>query len=401
MQFTERSPLVLGLVSLALIGFVTVIALGVQRSDFGPGYEVTAEFADGSGLRAGDAVLVGGVRVGQVLGLEIVDDHVQARLQIEGGELSRDTRAEIILRTLVGRRAVQLESGGDFSRTLDDGDVIPGERTTELIDLPEFGDVSEELLSEVDSEALNTFLRSLTDVTDDQREEVALLIEGGTRLTEVINSQEEELRRLLRALRAVSRTLADTDQDLVGVIDDVGLVLDRLLDRRDDVRRLLRETNVTSATAADLVADTRAEIDKILTELHADVEVVSRYQVTLAEALAYAPEGVGGFADITYSGDHRVPYGKVLVTSLGPAGVDVLLGCGGLVDQQLDQLLGPDPQPCEEQNNRRFPRREPGEQPNVGDQLPTPPASRAAQRHDLGELGRRLLPPDTSPEEGS
>lgn len=397
MQFSERSPLVLGLIAVGFLALATVVALGLQRSDFGPGYELTAQFADASGLRPGDAVLVGGVRVGQVLKLDIVDDHVAAQLQIEDAELSADTRAEIILRTLVGRRAVRLDSGGDFSRVLADGDVIPTERTTELIDVPEFGDVSEELLSEVDSEALDTFLGSLTDVTRDQREEVATLIEGGTRLTRVINTQEEELRRLLRALRAVSETLADTDQDLVAVIDDFGVVLDRLLDRREDVRRLLRETNTTSATAADLVADTRSELDAVLTELHADVEILSRYQVTIAETLAYAPESIGGFADITFSGDQPVPYGKVFVTSLGPAGVDVLVGCGGLVDQQLDQLLGPDPRPCEEQNNRRFPRSESGEQRNVGEQLPTAQRS-GALRHDLGELGRRLLPPGALPE---
>lgn len=395
MRFTERSPLLLGLVAVALIAVVTLLALTVQRADFGPGYELTVQFADASGLRAGDSVLVGGVRVGQVVALDIVGDHVDARLQVEGTELSADARAEIVLRTLVGRRAVQLDTGGDFSELLSDGDVIPVGRTSVLIDVPEFGDVSEELLDEVDAQALDTFFRSLTAVTRDQHDELALLVEGGTRLTGVINDQEEQLRRLLRALRAVSATLADSDDDLVAVIDDVGLVLDRVAERRDDVRRLLRETNATSGTAADLVADTRGELDRILTELHADVEILSRHQLHLAEALAYAPEGVGGFADITYAGQQPVPYGKVFVTSLGPAGVDVLVGCGGLIDQQLDLLLGPDPRPCEEQTNRKFPRRDPGEQPTPADGLASSAPS-TTQRHSLDVLARRMLPPRTA-----
>lgn len=403
MQFNERNPLPIGLLALAVIAAVTVFALSVQRTDFSGGYEVVAEFADAGGLREGDDVFVAGVRVGEVLGLAIVDDRVEARLQIEGVELPATTRAEVRLRTLVGRRGVELATGRDFGVLLDDGDVIPAARTSVATDLPEFGDVSEDLLSEVDSDALNTLFRSVTDVTRDQREEIALLIEGGTRLTGVINEQEAEIRRLLRALRGVSETLAATDQDLVAVIDDVGFVLDSLAARREDVRRLLRETNATSATAADLVADTRAQLDRILDEVHADVEVLSRHQVALAEALAYAPEGVGGFADITFSGNRPVPYGKVFVTSLGPAGVDVLFGCGGVFDQQLDMLLGPDPRPCEEQTNRRFPRRESDQQPTPLDQLPGGPALPQGptggddERHTIDELGRRLLPEEAAP----
>lgn len=400
MRFVERSPLLLGLVAVALLAGVTVVALTLQRGDLGRGYTVTAEFADANGLRAGDSVLVAGVRAGAVEELRIDGDRVVAELRIEEVELPATTRAEIKLRTLVGRRAVALTTGNDFSQLLADGDVIPLARTRVAIDIPEFGDVSEELLSDVDSEALNTLLRSITEVTRDQRDEVASLIQGGTRLTRVVNEQEEQIRRLLRALRGVSETLAASDADLVAVIDDFGQVLDSLATRREDVRRLLRETNETSATAADLVADTRTQLDRILAELHADLEVVSRHQVALAEALAYAPAAVGGFAEISYSGERQVPYSKVFVTSLGPAGVDVLFGCGGVLDQALDPLLGPDPRPCEEQTNRRFPRRDPDEQPTPLDGLPGGTAGSAAsvqERHGLDAVARRLLPVEVSP----
>lgn len=403
MQLSERSPRLLGLVAVGLMAVATVVALTVQRADLGGGYALTAEFTDAGGLRAGDDVFVAGVRVGEVTSLAIDGDHVVARMVIQGTELPATTRAAVKLRTLVGRRAVELDTGDDFSQLLRDGDTIPRSRTSVAIDVPEFGDVSEELLSEVDSEALDTLLASLSDVTADQREEVALLVEGGTQLAGVITEQEEELRRLLRALRSVSETLADSDDDLVAVIDGFGTVLDSLAQRREDVRRLLRETNATSGTAADLVADTRGQLDRVLDELHADLEIVNRHQVALAEALAYAPEGVGGFAEITRAGDVPTPYGKVFVTGLGAAGVDVLFGCGGAADQLFDELLGPDPRPCEEQTNRRFPRRDPGEQPTPLDQLAPPHADGAPapggvagpgaeQRLGLDAVARRLLP---------
>jgi hypothetical protein len=95
-----------------------------------------------------------------------------------------------------------------------------------------------------------------------------------------------------------------------------------------------------------------------------------------------------------------VPWGDVFVTSAGAAGVDVLLGCGGLLDQQLDIILGPDPRSCDEQENRTFPDDiEPGEPP----QGPTPPEVPllpelpapllgAEVRHPLSHVARTLLP---------
>src|SRR5690606_33716100 len=50
-----------------------------------------------------------------------------------------------------------------------------------------------------------------------------------------------------------------------------------------------------------------------------------------------------------------VGWGHVFVTALGPVGVDVLAGCGGLLDQQLNLLLGPDPRACEDLENTTFP----------------------------------------------
>lgn len=403
MRLSERSPRLLGVVAVVLMAAVTVFGLTVQRADLGGGYTLVAEFADAGGLRAGDDVFVAGVRVGEVRELAIDGARVVARMTIDGTELPAATRAAVKLRTLVGRRAVELDTGDDFSRLLTDGDTIPLARTSVAIDVPEFGEVSEQLLSDVDAEALDTLFSSLSDVTADQREEVALLVEGGTRLAGVITQQEEELRRLLRALRAVSATLADSDDDLVAVIDDFGTVLDSLAQRREDVRRLLRETNTTSGAAADLVAGTREQVDRVLDELHADLEVVNRHQVALAEALAYAPEGVGGFAEITRSGPDPTPYGKVFVTGLGAVGVDVLFGCGGLADQLFDEVLGPDPRPCEEQTNRRFPRQEPGEQPTPLDQLdeasgaPAPTATTGDRRLGLDSVARRLLPAGGTP----
>ena len=78
-----------------------------------------------------------------------------------------------MLRTLVGTRAIRIDTGDDFSLLLEDGDTVPISQTRIAIDVPAFAEDAESLLSEIDSDVLNTFLASLTELTRDQREEVA------------------------------------------------------------------------------------------------------------------------------------------------------------------------------------------------------------------------------------
>jgi phospholipid/cholesterol/gamma-HCH transport system substrate-binding protein len=347
----DRNQIPIGVVAVVLMALGTLGTLATQNGLFRRGYTITAEFRDAAGLAVGDQVLIAGIAAGKVTGLALDGDHVDATLQVNNHELPTGTRAEIVLRTLVGRRSVEMIPEGDWSRPMREGDVIPVTRTGLPTDVPEFGDVTEELLTGLDAEALDTFVGSVTDVARDQREELETLIVQGTRLTDIVNSQEEDILRLLERLRIVSGALADRDREIVRIIDDFGLVVDRLADRREEVRRLLTETNRTSKVAADLVGDKRAEIDTILSEIHADTRIISAHQLDLAEALAYAGDAIGGFSSIHFAGTEKVPWGQVLVTSAGPAGNDVLLGCSGLLDRQLDLVFGPDPRSCHEQEN--------------------------------------------------
>lgn len=355
MRLIERSPVVIGAVTLAVIAAVTAAALAVERGMLVGGYHLTAEFAHADGLAAGDPVLISGVRVGEVESLAIAGDHVEATLRIEGSELGADATGQIAVRSLVGNRAVELDAGSDFDDPLTHGDTIPLARTRQPRDLAELGDASQQLLSQVDSRALNRLVVALDDVVAGQRQELSALIDGGTDLSRTVNDQQAQIRSLLQRLSDLGETLNQRDDELVAIIDDVDAALARLNARREDLRALVRETRATAGQAADLVAAERSQLDAILTDLHDITDVLAQHQMDLAEGLAYAGSSLQGFASVNQAGDEYVPWGSVLVQSAGPVGVDVLLSCGGVLDQQLTQLLGPDPRSCAEQADQSMP----------------------------------------------
>ena len=371
MSFIERNPVIIGLVAVIVTAVITIGGLSIQGSDLRGGYTLTAQFEDASGLRPGDDVFVAGVRAGSVQAVDIVEDHVEAVLTVNGHELPNETRAKIVVRTLTGTRGVELAAQGPYDNLLKDGDVIPIERTDLPIDAPEFGDVSEELLSETDAEALNELLVSLTDVTRGQREEIATLINGGNRVTKVINEQERDIQSLLNSLSEVSAVLNTQSSEIITIIDDFGSTLRTLRARRAELQRFFRQTNTTADTAADLVGRERRELDRILEDVHEVTAVLNENQMYLAEGLAYVGDSITGFSSVAYAQGKPVAWGHIFVQSAGPIGLDILAGCGGLVDQQLDQILGPDPRSCEEQANDTFPKDEEDQADNDEDGPPT------------------------------
>ena len=398
-QFIERSGVVIGVVAAILIAVTLVASLMVTREDLTGGYTIKAHFSDANGLRTGDVAVVAGLPAGKVLGLSIPEgeDYVEAVIQMDGGiQLPASTRATITLRTLVGKRAVSLDTGNDFAgELLEQGDVIPLEQTTVDVDVPQLGEATNDLLGEIDSEALNLLHTSVADDTRGQRERVAELIDSGTDLTDLVTTQEDQIRLLLRNLASLSESLRSRDDELVSIIDDLDVAMGNLAARRADLQALLRETQTAGAVTADFVRDVRADLDAILDELHIDLRILARHQMDFAEGLAYTGDALIGFGSIGLATGVPVEWGHVFVTSLGPAGVDAIVGCGGLVDQQLDALIGPDPRPCSQQSGDSFPDDvEEPQGPLEGSLIPDLPpgfaVTRAPQRLPI-DIGPRSL----------
>lgn len=345
----ERNQAVIGAIVTLVLLAGTVFAVSASGGAFKPGAQLTAEFSDAAGLGAGDFVTVAGIRVGEVLDVEIDGDIARARFTLESEGVPDDSTAGIIIRNTLGKRAIAF-SPGSSTTYLEAGDVVPLERTSTPVDLPELGDRSAELLGEVNVDALQDLVTSLADITEGNRQDVDELLDGLQRVTAVVADKREDLGALIERAEVLIDAAADKDQEIVRVIDAFGSTLDRLAARRVDIQRLLSETAQTSDLTADLLEERRAQLDRILFELAEDLEIVDDHQVDLAHALAYAGVGVDGFASIGYQNgpaENDTPaWGNVFVTGLGEAGIGALLGCGGALDQALTEALGPDPS-CE------------------------------------------------------
>lgn len=342
----ERNQFVIGLIAAAVIAAGTVFAVIGTAGGFIGGTPVSAIFTDAAALESGDFVFVAGVRAGAVTGVEIEGDKVRVHFKIEAEGVPNDSTVSIILQNTLGKRAIKVYPG-DSDTPFAEGDVIPVERTTTPVDFPELGDETVALLGDTNVDALSALTTALADITEGQRDEVASLLDGVERLSRVIADRKDDLATVITRSETFVDALADKDQQLVSIIDDFGSTLGRLAARRADIIRLLDSTATSTNLAADVLESRSSQLDRILFELHEDLQIVDRHQVDIAHVFAYAGVAVEGFAGIGYmhgdAYDDTPAWGNVFTTGVGPAGVDAALGCGGTLDTIFEQLIGPDP----------------------------------------------------------
>lgn len=361
----ERRQWLIGVVAGLLILAGTAFAVVTTGSTIlVRGDRYTAEFTDASALKQGDFVFVSGVRAGQVTDVTQVPQSEDGEFADAGpivvaefsvgtdAAIPSDTRVEIIMSNTLGKRGLAIIPTDNSPEhlaavgALEAGDHITLGRTDTLVDLPEFGQDSTELLEELDVAALTDVTRALADVTQDQRGDVDRLFEGVQDLARVLVDRREQLGRTLDRAEAFVDVAESRDDEILQVIDNFQVTLDTLLAKQDEIERLLVETADTSTVTADFVEERRAQIDRVVADLTVALDVVDSNQVNLAHTLPYLQVGLDGFSSIGYIDRNKNDtgqWGNVFTTGLGQLGIEALLGCGSPTDELLTDLLGPDP----------------------------------------------------------
>jgi phospholipid/cholesterol/gamma-HCH transport system substrate-binding protein len=275
-NFRERSPAVVGIISIAAIAAATTFAFFIDRIPMlNQSYDVKAEFKDGAGLTAENQVRVAGIKVGTVSDIELVEDRVVVTMEIDNG-------TEIPL--------------------LEDGDVIPLEDTAVPYEIYQASNQGTDVLEDLDGEALNEMLVELTKLTDVTQEELGTALEGLNRLGTGLNDKDDELRSLLSEANDLTGLLDDEGGNVNRLIDASNQVLGSLARKREDVQTLLEVTKQMAADVSGLIDNNRQELDSILTDLHRALIVLERNVEHLDVALRFSGPSSRYFGSIFTQG---------------------------------------------------------------------------------------------------
>lgn len=296
-SWRDVDPVALGLAALVVVGglIAGVFALGTL-DPFADRYQLSAVFPDAGGVKAGNDVRVAGVAVGEVTGVhpDFEAGQVVITFEVDSGvHLGPRTRADVSAATLLGGYYLRLTGPVEepYLEDLPDDDArrrIPLERTSMPVSLISALSDTTNQIEAIDIEAVNAVLSELADGTARNVETTPALIDALATVGSAVSSREDELRDLVDSTSVLTSTLADRDEELVALIDAATVLLDRLQERRDELSVILGSGSEAVATLTTTIEAHRADIDRLLADVHVLLGGVERNLGTINTSLAWS-----------------------------------------------------------------------------------------------------------------
>ncbi|QZY29538.1 MCE family protein [Nocardioides coralli] len=283
--FRERNPVVVGAISLAVI--VALIAMAFKASSLpviGGGDVYHAAFSEAGGLKEGDEVRIAGVRVGKVEEVALAGDHVRVSFRVDqDADFGQETNAAIKVKTVLGAMFLALEPAGDGQ--MNEGSEIPVERTTSPFDTVEAFTGLAETSEAIDTDQLAESLTTMADLSRNTPEEFREALKGVSALSANVAEKNEQIGTLLQNLEKVSTVLDERDEDIIALMRDADVLFRALVARRDAVHDLLVATSELSRELTALVRQSREDLRPALTKLESVVQVLNKNEDNIDNSL--------------------------------------------------------------------------------------------------------------------
>jgi phospholipid/cholesterol/gamma-HCH transport system substrate-binding protein len=219
--------------ALVTIAATALLAATIVNMSFTSRDTYHAVFSDVTGLETGDDIRVAGVRVGQVEGIRIKDRTLaEVTFTVAADRpLLTSTHAVVRYRNLVGQRYVALTEGTGDGTRLRPGGTIPLSRTQPALDL---------------NALLNGFKPLFAALSPNDVNQLA------TEIIATLQGEGSTVNSLLAHTASLTTTLADRDQLIGSVIDNLNTVLGTLDKRGARFSGLLTQLRrVISGLSAD------------------------------------------------------------------------------------------------------------------------------------------------------
>jgi virulence factor Mce-like protein len=261
------------MVKLVVFGLVTVLASYVlistiTNAGYGDQISYRAQFSDVAGLVEGDEVRIAGVRVGQVTGIGLADDHDRPTAEVEL-QVSADVpipaavRATIKYRNLVGQRYISLTEGeGSGGRTLELTTLFGGFRP---------------LLQALSPADMNRVSFEIIQVFQGEGGTVESLLDHVASLTSSLADKDAVIGSVIDNLNAVMSSVAARDQQLSGLIVSLQEFVTGLAGDRDAIFDSLQTIDTLATTTSGFLEEARPP-------LAADIQALGDLSTNLADS---------------------------------------------------------------------------------------------------------------------
>ncbi|NIJ14242.1 phospholipid/cholesterol/gamma-HCH transport system substrate-binding protein [Saccharomonospora amisosensis] len=277
------------------IVFTAMLGLSIANLNLSDTKTYTARFTDATMLIEGDDVRIAGVRVGQVADVRIVDRR-QAEVEFEVDQnrrLPAGVTATIKFRNLVGQRYVALERGtGEPGGYLEPGGNIPIERTRPALDLTELFNGFKPLFRALSPEDVNKLSYEIIQVLQGEGGTVENLLAHTASLTTTIAEKDQVIGQVIDNLNSVLQTLNEHTPQLSDLVARLQQFVSGLASDREPIGDAIESLGELSDTTAGLLREARQPLKQDIQALGTLVGNLNDSEPLVEHFIQFLPEKV-------------------------------------------------------------------------------------------------------------
>jgi phospholipid/cholesterol/gamma-HCH transport system substrate-binding protein len=254
-------------VVVCLLGMFSLFAVfGQLRFEKAQSYR--AVFTNVTGLKADDFVRIAGVEVGKVQDLVVQDDST-VLVDFTANDsvvLTQGSRAVIRYDDLIGGRYLALEDGAGGTKKLNPGDTIPVDRTEPALDLDALIGGFRPLFKALDPNQINALSGQLISAFQGQGATIGSILTQTASLTNTLADRDQLIGEVIDNLNTVLGSLAGQSDQFGKAVTSLSELVKGLEDRKQDIANGLAYTNASAGTISDLLAQARPPLKKVVNE---------------------------------------------------------------------------------------------------------------------------------------
>jgi phospholipid/cholesterol/gamma-HCH transport system substrate-binding protein len=253
-------------------------------------YHVVAHFGDVLDLVPHAGVKVHDVAVGRVEKIELATDNRTAvvTMLVNGDvRLPANAGAELRQSSLLGEKFVELNSPDTAEGTLEDGAVIPIDRTNRNPEIEEVLGALSLLLNGGGIGQLSTIVAEVNKALDGDEPELRATLSNIDTVVKVLDGEKDDIAKAIDALGRLSANLAAQTGDIKIALDRLGPGLTIVNEQRDQLVTMLNALENLGEVAVDTVNRSRDDLADDLRLLAPTLQQLARSGADLPNSLQF------------------------------------------------------------------------------------------------------------------
>ena len=290
----------MGLVALGLLA--VLLATLVIITKVGPGYRhYSAQFIQAAALLPDNPVTVAGIPVGTVTGMKLAGDHVVVDMRIRDDvELGKDSRAIIMVTTILGSRYLALHPGGGGPL---ENNTIDLNHTEVPYDLQQALQDATGNYGEVDTEKLASAVEALGRQIETLPPMIPKAMDNLQKLSTVMADRRAQLGSMLKTMDLVTTTLSRQQASIGSMVNQSQQLFGEFVARRAEFHVMLQSLTQLVNALDDTIVDNRPQMDALLANTNKLTGLLAQRDDIVHSILQSAPIGLRSLANATGTGN--------------------------------------------------------------------------------------------------